>query len=194
MAHALRADARLGQPVIEKGGYAIAEGMTDGGVNGRQHLEQDEDDSSHCERACQALPALHCRHEDAHRDREDHRQDAAQQQCHPPGEGERAIGLGQDGEEHPFLALTQSVQQTHERRLVSWMFQMPGTRRIPFWGHRAPVGQRLSVTLCTRQLVISPTSNSVSLRQSSELARPNSLGSLPAAPNLPTTLPSSCTL
>lgn len=52
----------------------------------------------------------------------------------------------------------------------------------------------LKVTFCTRQLVISPTSSSFSLRQSIELASPNSFGSLPAAPNLPTTLPSSCTL
>ena len=51
-----------------------------------------------------------------------------------------------------------------------------------------------SVTFCTRQLVISPISSSFSLRQSMELARPNCFGSLPAEPNLPTTLPSSCTL
>ena len=37
-----------------------------------------------------------------------------------------------------------------------------------------------SVTFWTRQLVISPISSSFSLRQSIELARPNSFGSLPA--------------
>ena len=41
-----------------------------------------------------------------------------------------------------------------------------------------------SVTLCTRQFVISPTSSSFSLRQSIELARPNSFGSLPARAEL----------
>ena len=46
-----------------------------------------------------------------------------------------------------------------------------------------------SVTFCTRQLASSPTSSSFSLRQSIELTRPNSFGSLPALPNLPTTLP-----
>jgi hypothetical protein len=52
----------------------------------------------------------------------------------------------------------------------------------------------LSVTICTRQFVISPTSNWFSLRQSRELASPNSFGNLPAEPNLPTMVPSSRTL
>ena len=46
-----------------------------------------------------------------------------------------------------------------------------------------------SVIFCTRQLVSSPTSSSFSFRQSMEFTRPNSFGSLPALPNLPTTLP-----
>ena len=63
-------------------------------------------------------------------------------------------------------------------------------------GARVTARQMLpfSVTFCTRQLVISPISSSFSLRQSMELARPNSFGSLPAEPNLPTTVPSSRTL
>ena len=51
-----------------------------------------------------------------------------------------------------------------------------------------------SETLWTRQFVISPISSSFSLRQSIELARPNSFICLPAEPNLPTTLPSSVVL
>jgi hypothetical protein len=58
----------------------------------------------------------------------------------------------------------------------------------------APFRYRFSVILCTLQLVISPMSSSCSLRQSMELASPNSFGSFPAEPNRPTTLPSSCTL
>jgi|SoiMethySBSTD1v2_1073268.scaffolds.fasta_scaffold00805_5 sugar lactone lactonase YvrE len=52
----------------------------------------------------------------------------------------------------------------------------------------------LRVTFWTRQFVISPMSSSCSLRQSIELAMPNSFGSLPALPNLPRILPSSETL
>jgi hypothetical protein len=59
---------------------------------------------------------------------------------------------------------------------------------------RLSAAQRFNVTFCTRQFVISPMSSSFSFRQSMELAMPNSLGSLPAEPNLPTTFPSSCTL
>src|SRR5688572_23778029 len=55
-------------------------------------------------------------------------------------------------------------------------------------------GYGFSVTFCTRQFVISPTSSWFSLRQSSELASPNSFGSLPAEPNRPTTVPSRRTL
>jgi NADP-dependent 3-hydroxy acid dehydrogenase YdfG len=73
----------------------------------------------------------------------------------------------------------------------------PGTNPAtdPSWpGRQRVAAPPFSVTFCTRQLVISPTSNSFSLRQSIELASPNSFGRLPALPNLPTTLPSSCTL
>ena len=49
-------------------------------------------------------------------------------------------------------------------------------------------------TRWTRQFVNSPISSSFSLRQSIELASPNSLSCLPADPNLPTTLPSSVVL
>src|SRR5580698_10272954 len=51
-----------------------------------------------------------------------------------------------------------------------------------------------SVTFCTRQFRSSPTVNSFSLRQSSELTEPKSFGPLPALPNLPTTVPSSSIL
>jgi len=51
-----------------------------------------------------------------------------------------------------------------------------------------------SVSFCTRQLASSPTSSSFSLRQSIEFTRPNSFGSLPALPNLPSTLPWRSTL
>jgi hypothetical protein len=51
-----------------------------------------------------------------------------------------------------------------------------------------------SVTLWTRQLLISPMSRSFSERQSIELATPNSFDNLPAEPKCPMTLPSNCTL
>ena len=54
--------------------------------------------------------------------------------------------------------------------------------------------QRRSVTFWARQFQTSPTIRSFSVRQSMALTMPNSFGSLPALPNLPTTWPLSWTL
>jgi hypothetical protein len=52
------------------------------------------------------------------------------------------------------------------------------------------IGYR-SVSFWTLMLLTSPTSRLFSLRQSIELTVPNSFGSFPALPNLPTMVPSS---
>ena len=54
--------------------------------------------------------------------------------------------------------------------------------------------QRRRVTFWARQFQISPTHRSFSVRQSMALTMPNSFGSLPALPNLPTICPFSRTL
>ena len=50
VAHPLRADARVGQPVVEIRGRAIAEVVTDSSLYRRQDLQQDEDDADDRER------------------------------------------------------------------------------------------------------------------------------------------------
>src|SRR5262249_37048085 len=57
----------------------------------------------------------------------------------------------------------------------------------------APCNGRSS-SFCTLQFVISPTSSSLSLRQSISWTDPNSFSSFPARPNLPSTRPSSSIL
>ena len=76
-------DARLGEPVVEPGGGAIAEVGADGLVDRRQDLQQDEHDADDGQRAGQRLAALHRADERAHRDRERGRQDPAQQRARP---------------------------------------------------------------------------------------------------------------
>ncbi len=57
VAHAGRAHARVGQPVVEPGGRAIAEVGAHRLVDGIEHLEQDEDDADQRERRSEAVAA-----------------------------------------------------------------------------------------------------------------------------------------
>src|SRR6185436_1213588 len=70
-----------------------------------QHLEKHERDGHRRERGAEPAGLLHRRNECTHRDGEYRWQDAAQDQRRPPGSRERAVSLGQDGEELPFFTL-----------------------------------------------------------------------------------------
>ena len=66
-----------------------------------EDLEKDEDRPDGGQRAAQAVAALYRGDEHAGRDREAGGQHAAQEEDRPPGQGQRAIGLRQDGEQLP---------------------------------------------------------------------------------------------
>ncbi len=115
MAHARRAHAGLGEPVIEPRGSAVAEVGADRLMNRAEHLQQHEDRAGKRERTRERIAALHRADEHTHGDRERCRQDPSQQQGRPPSGGEARVCLRQDGEELPFLALDQSSK--HDRIL-----------------------------------------------------------------------------
>jgi len=107
MAHAGRAHASLGEPVVEPGGGAVAEVRAHRLVDRAEHLEQDEHRPCEGERPPEGSAALHRADERAHRDREGRGQDPSEQERGPPGDGQGGVRLRQDGEELPFLALGQ---------------------------------------------------------------------------------------
>ena len=111
--HARRADARLGQPVVEPGGGAIAEVGAERLVDRRQHLQQDEDDADKGEGPGRGVAALHGADEHAHRDAERRRQHAARDEHDPPRDREPSIGLRQHGEELPLLPVAQPLPERH---------------------------------------------------------------------------------
>jgi hypothetical protein len=113
--HAGRAHAGLGEPVVQPRGGAVAEVGADRLMNRAEDLKQHEDRAGKRERTDERITALHGANEHAHRDRERRRQDAPQQEGHPPGGGEPDGRLRQDGEELPFLALGQTLK--HDRIL-----------------------------------------------------------------------------
>ena len=88
MRDAWRTDARLGESIVKPGRGEVPEVPPDRGVNGRQHLEQHEDDARRREWPPETSAALHRRDERAHNDRERRRQNAAQDEYHPPGRSE----------------------------------------------------------------------------------------------------------
>ena len=116
MAHARRAHARLGQPVVEPRRGAVAEVGADRLVDRREHLEQDEHDADERERAGEAVAALHRADEHAHRDREHRRQHAAQDEHDPPGDGERRSAFGRTPKN--FHSLRSRRRRSINRQIV----------------------------------------------------------------------------
>ena len=114
MAHPRRPDTRLRHAFVQECRRAIAQVVADGRVNRAQHLQQDEDEASDCQRACECLSVLHGCDQRTHGDREERRQDAPEEEHRPPCECMDAISLGQRGEELPLLTLAQARQYTHE--------------------------------------------------------------------------------
>jgi len=99
-------DACFGKSIVEPRRGAVAKIPTDGSVNGRQHLQQDEHDARCGEGRRQSTATLNCRNEQAHDDREHSRQNAAQDEHSPPCRGQYGVSLGQDAEKLPLLALS----------------------------------------------------------------------------------------
>ncbi len=108
-----RAHAGLGQAVIEPCGGAVAEVGAHRLVNWVQHLEQHKNRAGKSQRPGERMALLHGADEHAHGNGKRRRQHPAQQQDGPPRRGETRVRLGQDGEELPFLAGTQSFE--HDR-------------------------------------------------------------------------------
>ena len=111
--HTRRADAHLGQAVVEKRRGAIAEVVADRRLNRRQHLQQDEDDADDAERTRQAVAALDGADQDPHRNGEQRRQDAVQQHDRPPRQRESRVGLRQRREEHPLFSTAEPSKCSH---------------------------------------------------------------------------------
>ena len=113
MTHAGRANARFGQLVVEPRRGAIAEVRADGGVNRDQHLQQDERRARERQRRGQAIAMLDGADEHAHRNPEENRQHAPEDEDEPPAKREAGSGLRQHREEDPFLARAQALQHGH---------------------------------------------------------------------------------
>jgi hypothetical protein len=71
------------------------------------------------ERTGEAAAALHRADEHAHRDGKDRGKHAAQDEEHPPGDGERTVRLRQDREERPLVP---GAQALHGKRMVAPSF------------------------------------------------------------------------
>ncbi len=108
MADAWRVYAGVGEAVIEPCRGPIAEVGAERLVDRGEHLEQDEDDANGRQRRGETRVVLHRCNQHAHGNRKHRRQHAAKSEDRPPGQRERTVGLGQDGEELPLLAGTQS--------------------------------------------------------------------------------------
>ena len=92
--HPRRADARLGQSIVEPRRGAVAEVGSQGLVNRRQDLQQDEHDTDQGERAAKTVALLHGADECSHRDRESRRQHASQHEDDPQRDANVASAFG----------------------------------------------------------------------------------------------------
>ena len=114
MAHARGPHAGFGEPVVEPRGGAVPEVRAHRLVDGSEHLEEHENPPGEAERRGERLAALDRRDEPPHRDGENRRQDASQEENAPPEDGERKIGFRKDGEELPLVPRGQAF---HGRRI-----------------------------------------------------------------------------
>ena len=134
--HARRAHARVGQPVVEPGGGAIAEVRADRLVDRSQHLEQHENDAAERDRAREAVTPLHRADERAHGDRKRRGQRTSQHEDDPPDNREGAVGLRQHAEKLPLVTLTQATEQWSPLT-GSWAGSVPSSK-----AHRGPANTR----------------------------------------------------
>jgi hypothetical protein len=93
-------------------------GRTQASVDWAEHLEQYEDRSGKCKRTGEKIATLYRTDQHAHCNRKGRRQYASQQQDNPPSCSEARVGLRQDTEEFPFLALGQSLVEPSGRAVA----------------------------------------------------------------------------
>jgi hypothetical protein len=110
MAHPRRADAGVGQLVIQPRRSAVAEVVADGKVHRRQHLLHDEQRADEPEQVAEGRPALNARHQPSHRHGKHGRQHTTQDEEHPPRRSQADVGLRQHAEELPLIPLGESSQ------------------------------------------------------------------------------------
>ncbi len=108
MAHARRANAGLGEPIVEPRSRAVAEVGADRLVHRRQDLQQHEDGARQDEGCDEGLAALDGSDQRTHRDRENRWQHAAQDEHGPPSRREHAVRLRQHAEELVFVPVAPS--------------------------------------------------------------------------------------
>ena len=99
--------ACLSEPIVEPCSGAVAKIGADRVVDRSEHLKQDEHGAGYRERAGQAVSALDRANEQTHGNGECRGQHAPQDEHEPPRRGEGGVGLWEDAEELPFVALTQ---------------------------------------------------------------------------------------
>jgi hypothetical protein len=110
MSHAWRPYARLRQPVVEPGGRPVTKVRTDGLMDGCEHLKKDEDRAHERERLGERVSVLDGTNEDAHRNRKNRRQDAAQEENRPPGQRQKTVSPRQGAEESPLVSPAEGCQ------------------------------------------------------------------------------------
>lgn len=110
VAHPRRADACLGQSVVQPGGRAVAQVGAQCLVNRREDLEQDEDDAHESKPLSEALAALDTGNQHSHGDGEDCGQHASKHQHNPPQDSLRCGCFRQHSEELPLVPCAQTLQ------------------------------------------------------------------------------------
>ena len=126
VAHPRWRDARVGELVVEPGRGPVAEVGAERGVDGVEHLHEDEHHADRRQGRGQRITVLNGPDEDAHGDREARREQPPQHQHDPPQGGERAVGPAQHAEELPLLA---GAQARHQRAIHTPDRTVPSHRR-----------------------------------------------------------------
>ena len=108
MTDAGRADARLGEAIVEPRRRPVAKVRADDLMDRRQDLEQHEGDADEGERLGEAGALLHPADQPAHGNREERRQNAAGDQDEPPGNRQSRIRAREHREELPLFPVAQA--------------------------------------------------------------------------------------
>ena len=139
MTHTGRPDAREGESIVEPCRRAAAQIRADGVMNRCENLKQHEHGSGKREGRGQVVVPLHRGDEHTYRDREQDRQQSAEDEQRPPGNRQWPIGLEQNPRECPFVTRAQALD--HRMAPCS-------TRRIRIENRAPQAGKtRLRLTL-----------------------------------------------
>jgi hypothetical protein len=103
------------QAVVNSAAEVGAEGL----MERRQHLQEDKHHARNAQRQPERTAALYRPDEHADRNREQGRQDTAQDERHPPGEGQRSVCFRQSTEEDPLFACAQASEKTNHCETLS---------------------------------------------------------------------------